>query len=112
MADAAASDIVDRLVAFGHALRDEGLPVGSDDVLAFCSAVATLNPGDQEDVFWSGRATLVHRREHLPLYDEIFRQFFLGIRPPRRDEPILEKPVPVGSSGTLNIPDSEPGDQP
>ena len=104
--------VVDRLVAFGHALRDHGLPVGSDDVLTFCAAVAELTPSDPEDVYWSGRTTLVHRRDHIPVYDEVFRQFFLHHRPPRSTTPPDEVRIPQGSTGTLDIPDSEPGDEP
>ena len=61
--DAATDDpqIVDRLVAFGTALREAGLPIGTDDVLTFCAAVAELTPSDLEDVYWSGRTTLVNR---------------------------------------------------
>lgn len=104
--------IVDRLVGFGHALRDRGLPVGSDDVLTFCAAVAELSPGDPNDVYWSGRTTLVHRRDHLPVYDEVFRTYFLHVPPPKGDTPNEERPVPQGATGTLDVPDSEPGDEP
>ncbi len=104
-------EFVARLVGFGHALRDEGLPVGSDDVTTFCSAASELTPSDLEDVYWSGRTTLVHRRDHLPLYDEVFRRYFLGHRAPADPEPAAAEPIAQGLSGTLNVPDSEPGDQ-
>ena len=104
-------EFVARLVGFGHALRDAGLPVGSDDVVTFCSAVSELTPSDLEDVYWSGRTTLVHRRDHLPLYDEVFRQYFLGHRAPADPEPSESEPIAQGQSGTLNVPDSEPGTQ-
>ncbi|NNE97170.1 MAG: VWA domain-containing protein [Acidimicrobiales bacterium] len=104
--------IVDRLVDFGTALRDAGLPVGTDDVLAFCTAVAELTPSDQEDVYWSGRATLVSRRDHIPVYDEVFRQFFLHLRPPSAErKPVKDMKVPQGSTGTINVPDTEPGEK-
>ncbi len=104
-------EFVARLVGFGHALRDEGLPVGSDDVVTFCSAVSELTPSDLEDVYWSGRTTLVHRRDHLPLYDEVFRRYFLGHRAPAKPQPSESEPIAQGQSGTLNVPDSEPGTQ-
>lgn len=107
--DSSAAEIVARLVGFGHALRDEGLPVGSDDVLTFCSGVAELTPSDLTDVYWSGRATLVHRREHLPTFDEVFRRYFLGHPAPRQAGGAPLNPVAQGSSGTLQVPDSEPG---
>ncbi|MXX41788.1 MAG: VWA domain-containing protein [Acidimicrobiales bacterium] len=104
-------EFVARLVGFGHALRDEGLPVGSDDVVTFCSAVSELTPSDLEDVYWSGRTTLVHRRDHLALYDEVFRRYFLGHPAPADPEPSESEPIAQGLSGTLNVPDIEPGTQ-
>jgi len=62
---------------FGHELRNVGLPIGSDDVMAYCSAIAELNPSDILDVYWAGRSTLVSKRDHIPLYDNVFRSFFL-----------------------------------
>ncbi|MXW75149.1 MAG: VWA domain-containing protein [Acidimicrobiaceae bacterium] len=103
--------IVDRLVGFGHALREHGLPVGSDDVLTFCAATAELSPGDPNDVYWSGRTTLVHRRDHLPVYDEVFRTYFLNLPMPPDSPTAPERPVPQGNTGTLDVPDSEPGDE-
>lgn len=105
------SEIVARLVGFGHALRDEGLPVGSDDIIMFCSGVAELTPSDLADVYWSGRATLVHRREHIAVFDEVFRRYFLGQPALRSPATEPHEPVTQGLSGTLNVPDGEPGDQ-
>lgn len=63
------------LVRFGRALREEGLPVGPGRISSFCSAAALLSPGD---LYWAGRATLVTRRDEIPVYDEVFRRFFGG----------------------------------
>ena len=104
--------IVDRLVEFGSALREAGLPVGTDDVLAFCAAVAELTPSDQEDVYWCGRTSLVNRRDHIPVYDEVFRQFFLHLNPASAErKKTKDRNVPQGSTGTINVPDAEPGDR-
>lgn len=108
-AEQAGSDLVDRLVAFGSALRLHGLPVGTDDVLTFCTGVGELTPSDQRDVYWCGRATLVHRRDHIAIYDEVFTQFFSGLIPPERKPSRQKRNAPQGSTGVLNIPDSEPG---
>lgn len=102
-------EFVARLVGFGQALRDAGLPVGSDDIVTFCSAVSELTPSDLEDVYWGGRTTLIHRREHLPLYDEVFRRYFLAHPAPAKPEHPSSEPALQGVSGTLNVPDSEPG---
>lgn len=111
MASTPPMEFAARLVGFGHALRDEGLPVGSDDVVTFCSAVSELTPSDLEDVYWSGRTTLVHRRDHLALYDEVFRRYLLGHQAQADPEPSESEPIAQGLSGTLNVPDIEPGAQ-
>jgi uncharacterized protein len=66
------------LVGFGKALRDEGLAVGSGQVVAYCRAAAALDPADTTDLYWAGRACLISRRDDLELYDRVFRAYFLG----------------------------------
>jgi uncharacterized protein with von Willebrand factor type A (vWA) domain len=73
------SDAVAVLAAFGRALRAEGLPVGPGRVASFCRAAALLSPGD---LYWAGRATLVARRDQIPVYDRVFRSFFGGDEAP------------------------------
>jgi len=101
--------IVDALVAFGRALRAAGLPVGSGDVLTYCQAMAPLDPADLLDLYWAGRTTMVTRREHIGVYDRVFRTFFLGAaenlpEPVRR---VLRKSA-TGDS-VLEVPATEPG---
>ena len=45
MPDTAAADggYVELFVEFGHALRAADLPIGTDDVMAFCRAVVQLD---------------------------------------------------------------------
>ncbi len=68
------SGAVDRVVAFGSALRAADLPVGTDRILAFREA-AELVP---DELYWAGRATLIGRRDELPVYDRVYRAFFGG----------------------------------
>jgi uncharacterized protein with von Willebrand factor type A (vWA) domain len=71
------SPLVGVLVSFGNALRRAGLTVGSGDVLAYSTAMASLDPTDLLDLYWAGRTTMVTRREQIAVYDRVFRQFFL-----------------------------------
>ena len=100
---------VELLVAFGHALRDEGMAVGSGDVLTYCAAVAALDPTDLVDLYWAGHATLVTRRDQSPVYDRVFRRFFLDAdeRPPEREpfEAVLH-PARQGEA-VVEVPASE-----
>ena len=97
------------LVDFGHALRAAGLPVGSDDILTFCSAVACLDVTDLMDVYWAGRTALVRRREHVPIYNIVFRQFFLEIDPVVTDERKRTMRASSNAGATLEIPNTEEG---
>ncbi len=65
-----------RIVEFGQALRRASLPVGTGRIAAFTDAVA-LAPGE---LYWAGRATLVSRRDDIPIYDRVFREMF-GVVP-------------------------------
>jgi uncharacterized protein len=87
------TDGVDALAGFGRALRTAGLPVGTGRIASFCRAAALLSP---DDLYWAGRATLVGRREQIPVYDRVFRAFFgaeqaLSPRPPRAHAVIEEE---------------------
>jgi len=61
------------LVEFARALRGQGLPAGTGATAEFCRAASLLEP---TDLYWAGRATLVARREEIPTYDRVFREFF------------------------------------
>lgn len=97
------------LVDFGHALRAAGLPVGTDDILTFCSGTASLDVTDVMDVYWSGRATLVRRRDHVPIYNAVFRLFFLDVDPATDDERKRQMRSSATAGATLEIPNTEEG---
>lgn len=92
------TDGVGALTAFGRALRAEGLPVGTGRIASFCRAAALLSP---DDLYWAGRATLVGRREQIPVYDRVFRAFFGGKAAPpprrRRVSTVVEEEVALAS---------------
>jgi uncharacterized protein with von Willebrand factor type A (vWA) domain len=101
--------LVERLVEFGQELRAEGLSVGSGDIMTFCSATAALNPGEIEDLYWSGRTTMVTRRDQIPVYDRVFRRFFLDESDRLPDEQTPPPSASTETSAVLEIPDNEPG---
>jgi uncharacterized protein len=100
---------VSMFVAFARRLRDAGLAVGSGDVLTFTAAMARLDPTDLLDLYWAGRTTMVTRREHIPVYDRVFRAFFLA------EADALPEPLKVAvrargeSMATVVVPETEPG---
>jgi hypothetical protein len=74
----AAPDPLADLTGLGRALRDAGLPVGTDRIAELCRAAALLEP---TDLYWAGRATVVARPQDIPVYDRVFAEFFGGAVP-------------------------------
>ncbi len=105
-----ADEFVETLVSFARELRTAGLPVGSGDVVTFCAAMEPLDPTDLMDLYWGGRATLVTRREQIPVYHEVFLRFFLD---GPDDRPTKEKPFTLKhrqeTRSVLDLPETEPG---
>jgi uncharacterized protein len=58
--------VPDPHVRFARALRDAGLQVGTDRVIAFCEAATLVDP------YWAGRLTLVSRPDEIAVYDRVF----------------------------------------
>src|SRR5690349_7378292 len=71
--------------------------------------MAPLDPTDLVDLYWAGRTTMVTRRDQLPVYDRVFRRFFLD----EADE--LPEPVRLTvrsaaeAQAVLQVPATEPG---
>lgn len=99
----------DLLVGFCHELRLSGVSVGTDDVLTFASAVSCLDVTDLMDVYWSGRASLLRRRDHLPTYNLVFRRYFLDIEPDAVDARRRMMRASANAGATLEIPNTEEG---
>ena len=97
------------LVEFGQALRDAGLPIGSDDVLTFLASVSRLSVTDLLDVYWAGRASLVRRRDHIVTYNIIFQSFFLDVHLNASDHRKLTMRASSNAGATLEIPNTESG---
>ena len=97
------------LVGFGDELREAGVPIGSGDVLTYCAAMALLDPGDVLDLYWAGRTSLVSRRDHIPVYDRVFRTYFLDhpeqVQGPARA--VLKQSL-IENQSVIEVPAAEP----
>jgi uncharacterized protein with von Willebrand factor type A (vWA) domain len=100
--------ILAALVGFSRELRSAGLAIGSGDVLSFTSAASLLDPSDLVDLYWAGRSTLVTRRESIPVYDEVFRRYFLGGADPVRELLTLKAQVTAEAGAVLEVPATDP----
>lgn len=96
------------LVNFGRELRSAGLPVGSGDLLTYAAAMAQLDPADLLDLYWAGRTTLVSKRDSIPVYDAVFRRFFLGGADPLREMLTLNAQATVQAEAVLEVPATDP----
>jgi uncharacterized protein len=100
--------LVGTLVGFARELRSAGVAAGSGDVLAYASALAVLDPADLTDMYWAGRTTLVSKRDDIPVYDEVFRRFFLGAAGPGRELVTLRARADAEAEANLVAPASSP----
>ncbi|HSF87542.1 MAG TPA: VWA domain-containing protein [Acidimicrobiia bacterium] len=97
------------LLDFSRFVRRRDLPVGTDDVMAFTTAAALLDPGRLEDIYWAGRVTLVHGRNQIPIYNACFTEYFLG---GTSDDASHAVPRKLSARGAESVFDVPSGDQP
>lgn len=67
-----------RLVEFGRALREGGVPVPPTIARDLVSALEHVGAASAEDVYWAFRALTVTARDHIPVFDRVFIRFFRG----------------------------------
>lgn len=103
------SGLVSVLVSFGRALREKGLAVGSGDILTYCNGMTSLDPTDLVDLYWAGRTTLITRRDDIPVYDEVFRAFFLANDSPMQQLLKIKAQSAAEADAAFEIPATEPG---
>jgi uncharacterized protein len=97
------------LAGFADALRRAGLAVGTGDLLTYCASMVPLDPTDLLDLYWAGRATLVSRKDDLPVYDQVFRAYFLAAGAPARELLMLSAQVTAQAEGAvLDVPATGP----
>jgi uncharacterized protein with von Willebrand factor type A (vWA) domain len=106
-----AADLVPTLVAFARRLRDAGVPLGTGDVLTYCAAVEPLDPADLVDLYWSGRTSLLTRHDQIPVYDRVFRSFFLGEESDDEASPRFAMQAREEARTELQLPESQPGEE-
>ncbi|WP_297779911.1 VWA domain-containing protein [uncultured Roseovarius sp.] len=77
---------------FARALRAAGLPIGTGRVLDAIRAVAVAGFSSRSDFFYTLRACLVTRPEHLVVFAQIFRLYW---RDPRYMEHMMAMMLPA-----------------
>jgi uncharacterized protein with von Willebrand factor type A (vWA) domain len=96
-------------IEFAHDLRFHGMVIGSDDVITYLSAISVLDASDIMDVYWSGRVTLVRKKDNVPLYNQRFQAFFLDIGENEPDARKVKLKSSANAGATLEVPNVEQG---
>ena len=89
------------LVGFGRALRGAGVAADPDRVIAFCRA-ASLCP---DELYWTGRATLLAGPDDVPVYDELFARWFGGVpsRAAVRSRGVIVEQVELAPASRIEV---------
>ena len=72
------SDILDVYVGFIDELRSANVKVGSDELMTFLQGLGLLDPSQLNQVYFTGKSTLVHRKDQIPTYNRVFKEYFLN----------------------------------
>ncbi|MFT4717301.1 MAG: hypothetical protein ACI8YI_001803 [Paracoccaceae bacterium] len=78
--------LVDNIVHFTRALRKSGVQVGTSQVKTAISAVHSAGFSNKVDFYYTLRATLITRPEHLTVFHQVFSMFW-------RDPEYLERMI-------------------
>ncbi|MBK8432370.1 MAG: hypothetical protein IPL28_14225 [Chloroflexi bacterium] len=70
------SNLLPNLLLFGRVLHGLGLEVSPGRMVDVLAALAEVNIVRKPDFYYTLRSFLVKRKEHLPLFDAAFEQFW------------------------------------
>src|SRR5262245_41713999 len=79
------SRLLEHLLFFGRLLRRSGIDVHPGRMIDVVDALGHVNLATRDEVYHTCRALLVHRHEHLAVFDALFDNFWrqrLGRRSP------------------------------
>ncbi len=100
-AEAGAAGFERHAAGFFRTLRVLGLNVPVGSTVSFLQAVGEVGIAVEDDVYWAGRATLVHRPEDIELFDQAFRMWW------HRDPHVLDLRPVAAESVTLGVDDPD-----
>ena len=70
------STLFRNLIRFGRLLHAAGVDVPAGRMIDVASALEHVDIGRRADFYYALRGLLVHRRQDLPIFDELFRAFW------------------------------------
>ena len=89
--------LLGNVVAFGRALRGEGLAAGPSRVRTAAEALSAVDLTVRDEVYWALRASLVSRHEEIAAFDEVFATFW--DRPPGGEADVANLPEAGAGAG-------------
>src|SRR4051812_1731241 len=75
----AAPSPIATLVRFGRELRRAGLAVSLPQLECCARACGWLDPSSRSELYCAAQATLLTRREDLPVFQRVFDDFWFGV---------------------------------
>lgn len=63
-------------MSFARRLRSDGIDLGATIVVDLADALHLVGAARGEDVYWAFRSLTVTRREHIPIFDRAFVEYF------------------------------------
>ncbi len=99
-----AHDPATSAVAFVRMLRQAGVVVPVDATVRYVEALDVVDVSQPDDVYWAGRATLVHHTTDTRTYDLVFAAYFGG-RPIEIRRPDPPRPATLA----VDDPDADTG---
>ena len=85
-------DVVASLTGFARALRAAGVNADRARLTTALCALAELDPGNADHVYWSARLAFCGEPDDLPRFDALFDLWFRGARPTMSGPPSQQAP--------------------
>jgi len=68
--------LLQNLIQFGRTLHKNGMDVNTRQLMVLVHALEHIRITDKSDFYHTCRSVLVHRKKHIPLFDQIFEEFW------------------------------------
>jgi len=95
-------------VGFVESVRRGGIGVSLGSSRLFAEALAEIDLGNPDEVYWTARAVLLHRPEDIEVFNGLFAAYWCGVdsglarRPPQESLPVvlaLDDPEQIPTDG-------------
>lgn len=87
-------DLAELTAAFSGLLRAAGIPATPERTGRFAHAIAITRPATTDELYWTGRVTLLGDHAHIDVFDRVFAQVFRGILDVADDRGDTSQPPP------------------